>query len=140
MDLDSNGASDRSRTDDLLITNQLLYQLSYAGILKLQSRYEFCRGVYSKLQCLLQDFSDYFAQHKSAKSTLPFSGNISYEPGASGLGGLNFPVKAAARPSIAPPPPLTRILGIKGCWLLARAFAIFTHMVPCKPKASTCFV
>ena len=26
-----NGAGDRSRTDDLLITNQLLYQLSYAG-------------------------------------------------------------------------------------------------------------
>ena len=26
-----NGAKDRSRTDDLLITNQLLYQLSYLG-------------------------------------------------------------------------------------------------------------
>ncbi len=26
-----NGAGDRSRTCDLLITNQLLYQLSYAG-------------------------------------------------------------------------------------------------------------
>ena len=26
-----NGAGDRSRTDDLLITNQLLYQLSYTG-------------------------------------------------------------------------------------------------------------
>ena len=25
------GAGDRTRTDDLLITNQLLYQLSYAG-------------------------------------------------------------------------------------------------------------
>ena len=28
---DGNGAEDRSRTDDLLITNQLLYQLSYFG-------------------------------------------------------------------------------------------------------------
>ena len=28
-----NGAGRRIRTDDLLITNQLLYQLSYAGIL-----------------------------------------------------------------------------------------------------------
>jgi hypothetical protein len=27
------GAGSRVRTDDLLITNQLLYQLSYAGIL-----------------------------------------------------------------------------------------------------------
>ena len=27
------GAGDRTRTDDLLITNQLLYQLSYAGLL-----------------------------------------------------------------------------------------------------------
>ena len=26
------GAGNRVRTDDLLITNQLLYQLSYAGI------------------------------------------------------------------------------------------------------------
>ena len=26
------GAGNRARTDDLLITNQLLYQLSYAGI------------------------------------------------------------------------------------------------------------
>ena len=28
---DCNGAGSRIRTDDLLITNQLLYQLSYAG-------------------------------------------------------------------------------------------------------------
>ena len=28
----SEGAGSRIRTDDLLITNQLLYQLSYAGI------------------------------------------------------------------------------------------------------------
>ena len=28
-----NGAGNRARTDDLLITNQLLYQLSYAGVL-----------------------------------------------------------------------------------------------------------
>ena len=27
-----NGAGDRSRTHDLLITSQLLYQLSYTGI------------------------------------------------------------------------------------------------------------
>ena len=27
-----NGAGRRTRTDDLLITNQLLYQLSYAGV------------------------------------------------------------------------------------------------------------
>jgi hypothetical protein len=27
-----NGAGSRIRTDDLLITNQLLYQLSYAGV------------------------------------------------------------------------------------------------------------
>ena len=26
-----NGANDRARTDDLLITNELLYQLSYIG-------------------------------------------------------------------------------------------------------------
>ena len=30
--LETNGAGNRARTDDLLITNQLLYQLSYAGI------------------------------------------------------------------------------------------------------------
>ena len=29
--LDSNGAGERNRTSDLLITNQLLYQLSYNG-------------------------------------------------------------------------------------------------------------
>ena len=29
--LEINGAGSRIRTDDLLITNQLLYQLSYAG-------------------------------------------------------------------------------------------------------------
>jgi hypothetical protein len=28
----SNPAGNRDRTDDLLITNQLLYQLSYAGV------------------------------------------------------------------------------------------------------------
>ena len=28
------GAGGRSRTDDLLITNQLLYQLSYTGLVK----------------------------------------------------------------------------------------------------------
>ena len=28
----ANGAGNRVRTDDLLITNQLLYQLSYAGV------------------------------------------------------------------------------------------------------------
>jgi hypothetical protein len=27
-----NGAGNRTRTDDLLITNQLLYQLSYPGL------------------------------------------------------------------------------------------------------------
>jgi hypothetical protein len=30
-----NGASERDRTSDLLITNQLLYRLSYAGVLRL---------------------------------------------------------------------------------------------------------
>jgi hypothetical protein len=30
--LTKNGAGSRIRTDDLLITNQLLYQLSYAGV------------------------------------------------------------------------------------------------------------
>ena len=30
--LDYNGAGERNRTSDLLITNQLLYQLSYNGI------------------------------------------------------------------------------------------------------------
>ena len=30
--LAGNGAGDRSRTRDLLITNQLLYQLSYTGL------------------------------------------------------------------------------------------------------------
>ena len=29
--LEKHGAGGRTRTDDLLITNQLLYQLSYAG-------------------------------------------------------------------------------------------------------------
>ena len=29
--LEKNGAGERTRTADLLITNQLLYQLSYAG-------------------------------------------------------------------------------------------------------------
>ena len=32
MLLIKNGAGDRIRTNDLLITNQLLYQLSYAGL------------------------------------------------------------------------------------------------------------
>ena len=31
MDLSNDGARDRGRTCDLLITNQLLYQLSYTG-------------------------------------------------------------------------------------------------------------
>ena len=31
MDGEKNGASERSRTSDLPITNRLLYQLSYAG-------------------------------------------------------------------------------------------------------------
>jgi hypothetical protein len=31
--LENNGAGVRSRTADLMITNQLLYQLSYTGIL-----------------------------------------------------------------------------------------------------------
>ena len=31
------GAGRRIRTDDLLITNQLLYQLSYAGILRAET-------------------------------------------------------------------------------------------------------
>ena len=31
------GAGSRIRTDDLLITNQLLYQLSYAGILRAET-------------------------------------------------------------------------------------------------------
>ncbi len=30
--VDEDGAEDQSRTDDLLITNQLLYQLSYFGL------------------------------------------------------------------------------------------------------------
>jgi hypothetical protein len=34
-----NGAGDRSRTRDLLITNQLLYQLSYASIWTLNQRF-----------------------------------------------------------------------------------------------------
>ena len=32
LPLQGNGAGDRSRTHDLLITSQLLYQLSYTGI------------------------------------------------------------------------------------------------------------
>jgi hypothetical protein len=32
------GAGSRVRTDDLLITNQLLYQLSYTGVPSLQDR------------------------------------------------------------------------------------------------------
>jgi hypothetical protein len=31
MERSISGAGNRARTDDLLITNQLLYQLSYAG-------------------------------------------------------------------------------------------------------------
>ena len=41
------GAGRRIRTDDLLITNQLLYQLSYAGLtkkLKLLTRRGFTTG------------------------------------------------------------------------------------------------
>jgi hypothetical protein len=34
LESDEEGAGRRIRTDDLLITNQLLYQLSYAGILR----------------------------------------------------------------------------------------------------------
>ena len=33
------GAGRRIRTDDLLITNQLLYQLSYAGAARYESRF-----------------------------------------------------------------------------------------------------
>jgi hypothetical protein len=32
MEMSYVGAGSRIRTDDLLITNQLLYQLSYAGV------------------------------------------------------------------------------------------------------------
>jgi hypothetical protein len=39
------GAGSRIRTDDLLITNQLLYQLSYAGAASYESRFtEFIKG------------------------------------------------------------------------------------------------
>ena len=34
-----NGAGNRVRTDDLLITNQLLYQLSYAGVYSVEVRF-----------------------------------------------------------------------------------------------------
>ena len=37
------GAGGRTRTDDLLITNQLLYQLSYAGRLAGDERYSLAR-------------------------------------------------------------------------------------------------
>ena len=51
------GAGRRIRTDDLLITNQLLYQLSYAGLRKgepdttcegFMSQTEFERGEHSR--------------------------------------------------------------------------------------------
>ena len=35
-----NGANDRSRTDDLFITSELLYQLSYIGLIEERSVYE----------------------------------------------------------------------------------------------------
>jgi hypothetical protein len=38
------GADDRNRTGDLLITNQLLYQLSYVGLtlVSLEQKYSWC--------------------------------------------------------------------------------------------------
>jgi hypothetical protein len=51
------GASDRSRTDDLLITNQLLYQLSYAGVVR-RSIQLLLQERYNRLRTLLQDFSE----------------------------------------------------------------------------------
>jgi len=34
MDIDNHGANDPNRTDDLLITSELLYRLSYVGFKK----------------------------------------------------------------------------------------------------------
>jgi hypothetical protein len=36
--VDLNGAGERSRTPDIFITSEALYQLSYAGLLPLQAR------------------------------------------------------------------------------------------------------
>ena len=46
---EANGAGTRTRTEDLLITNQLLYQLSYAG------QAEDARGAQADLKVRLYD-------------------------------------------------------------------------------------
>ena len=51
----SYGANGRNRTGDLLITNQLLYQLSYVGPLVLRERHTMHRGVYNRLRARLQE-------------------------------------------------------------------------------------
>ena len=43
-----NGADERSRTSDLLITNQLLYQLSYVGIERLNHESNYTRAWFGR--------------------------------------------------------------------------------------------
>ncbi len=51
----SNGAGDQTRTDDLLITSQLLYQLSYAGLTK-----RYYRAFFSNVNRIFLSFSPVF--------------------------------------------------------------------------------
>ena len=45
-----NGADSRNRTRDLLITNQLLYQLSYAGLREIIGRHQVIAGLLDDLK------------------------------------------------------------------------------------------
>jgi hypothetical protein len=50
--LDIHGAGERTRTADLLITNQLLYHLSYAGYSKQRPIYQGLRVFSSKINLI----------------------------------------------------------------------------------------
>ena len=48
INLEKNGAATRIRTADLMITNQLLYQLSYAGFVLKRLNYAKSRAQFDK--------------------------------------------------------------------------------------------
>ena len=92
-----NGAGRRIRTDDLLITNQLLYQLSYAGILEEEPEVSGDRAT------------------PQPHFSFAFSGfSLQKYP-------LDTPLCQALQP-LGSPPPICKSLAInrswyKGCWL-----------------------
>ena len=57
-------AKDRNRTYDRLITNQLLYQLSYFGASRLSSLEELKRGKFNKIYLVLSTRIAFFLEKK----------------------------------------------------------------------------